>query len=173
MLFGGPSAAVIWAGYSLGPLPRLHACRSFDDGTPCPGPLAWPLVLITAGAPSATSGGRICWIDGATGEPGQRPGHGNYFCLLSYDRDQRERFRERFGAFGFFQAPRHLPRKRRDLVSEIRAALAVQPLSKRALARTINACSADVRRIVDDLAAAGEVVRDGSRWRLASQENRK
>ena len=109
VLYGGPGAAVLWAGYSVGPLPRLHACEPFDDGTPCPGPLSWPFVLIGPQAPCTTTGGRIKWISGKTGKPGEQPGHGNYFCLLSHEPDQQARFRERFGQFGFYHTPGRLP----------------------------------------------------------------
>lgn len=169
VIFGRPGAAVLWAGYSVGPLPRLHACRPFDDGTPCPGPLSWPFVLIGPQAPCTTTGGRICWISSDTGEPGEHPGHGNYFCLLSYDADQRQRFRERFGSFGFHLAPRTLPHMRRDLASEIRAALRSGAMGKRALARTLRARIQSIACTVERMATAGELIGDGDGWRLAEQ----
>ena len=122
-LFGG--GAVLWAGYSLGPLGRLHACHPFDDGTPCPGPLSWPVVIIGPQGPGTTTGGRICWIDATTGEPGKQPGHGNYFCLLGGDDAQRARFREQFGQFGDYRAPKRRPGQGRNLGREIVQALRI------------------------------------------------
>lgn len=169
-LFGSPDAVVLWAGYSLGPIPRLSACEPFDDGTPCPGPTSWPHVIIDNRAPCTTVGGRIMWINGATGEPGSQPGHGNYFCLLGGDQAQRTRFRETFGAFGEYLTPARLPMRVRDLGAEIRAALAEaeKPMSKSQLARNIGARKLDTIRVVDALAAEGVLVAVGHRWTLAS-----
>ena len=169
MLFGGAGAAVIWAGFSLNPLSRLLACEPFEDGTPCPGPTSWPLVFIGPNAPHTTGGGRIMWTDGNTGEPGKQPGHGNYFCLLGGDDAQRARFRERFGAFGEYQAPARLPRPVRDLEAEIRAVLAgcAVGMSKTALPRAIGARKHDALRAIDALISAGEMVANGKRWTLA------
>ena len=164
-LFGGDDAAVLWAGYSLGPLPRLHTCEPFDDGTSCPGPIHWPLVIIGPQGPETTIGGRICWIDGVTGEPGMQPGHGNYFCLLGGNREQSARFRKRFGSFGFCNMPLRLPKRTRDLASEILDALhECGPMSKGGLARTIRARRTDVSVAVNQLAATGAIVCDRNKW---------
>ena len=173
-LFGGPDAAVIWAGYSLGPIPRLEACEPFEDGTRCPGPGDWPWLFVGKGAPCATGSGRIKWINGETGEPGEQPGHGNYFCLLGGDDALRARFRERFGAFGRVRVPARLPQRARDLGAEVCVALAASApasMSKSALAKVISARKGDTMRAIDRLAAAGAVVADGRRWVLAPREN--
>lgn len=169
-LFGGPGAVVLWAGYSLGPLPRLAACEPFEDGTRCPGPLEWPIVFLTPGAPAATGGGRIMWIDGATGEPGRQPGHGNYFCLLGGDEFQRWRFARVFGAFGVHLAPRHQPGRARNLEGEIiyELAAAETPLSKSRLAKLIRARKGEVCRAMDTLVQEKRATRTPSGYVLAT-----
>lgn len=156
-LYGGPNAAVLWVGYSLGPLPRLSGCEPFGDGTPCPGPTSWPHVFVDARAPGTTGGGRIMWIDGATGEPGPQPGHGNYFCLLGGNREQRARFRQVFGAFGACVTPASLPRRARSLAEEVLATAADGPATKSAFARAIRARKRDVLRAIDAMVAAGQL----------------
>ena len=168
-LYSGPGAAVVWAGFSMGPVPRLHACEPFDDGLPCPGPMAWPTVIIGPQAPCTTTGGRICWIDGITGEPGKQPGHGNYFCLLGGDSDQVARFRERFGAFGDVIIPAFLPTKRRDLVCEIIATLQSEPMSQRSLARAVGVRRAHVSQVLERLAARGKLVYRARAWHRVEQ----
>lgn len=153
-LYGGPGAAVLWAGYSLGPLPRLYQCESFPDGRRCPGPGNWPMVVVTEHLSYTTPSGRICWIDGRTGQPGRQPGHGNYFCLLGGDRDMRARFREVVGAIGEYHRPSPMGR---DYEAEILAALCDGPLSKSAIARSIRGQKSRVLREVDRLALAGRI----------------
>ena len=136
-LYGGPRAVVLFAGYSLGPLPRLYQCESFGDGRPCPGPTHWPLVFVGPSAPHTTSSGRICWINGHTGQPGKKPGHGNYFCLLGGDFATRARFRTIFGQWGDYVAPTKMPR---DLGAEILRLVAQgHYTSKNALVRALRA----------------------------------
>lgn len=167
-LFGGPDAVVLWAGYSLGPVPRLYGCAPFDDGTACPGPMSWPFVIIGPQGPCTTSSGRICWIDGETGKPGRQPGHGNYFCLLGGNRAQRKRFADRFGAFGSYTVQCHPPRRKRDLAGEIIEILRSQgPLSKRGIARGIGARSVSVRAVVDGLVAKRVLRRQERGWAYA------
>lgn len=164
-LFHGGS--VLWAGYSLGPLARLHACDAFDDGTPCPGPISWPFVIIGPQAPCTTTGGRICWIDGETGEPGMHPGHGNYFCLLGGDQSQRARFRERFGTFGSYHGPYRLPAPSRNPVFELIDVLRhAGPMSKRELARALGVRNGVVGPAIDRLAVEGQVRKVGRKWVL-------
>lgn len=155
VLFDG--GTVLWAGYSLGPLARLHACEPLGDGMECPGPISWPIVMIGPQGPGTTPGGRICWIDGETGEAGKQPGHGNYFCLLGGDAGQRERFRDRFGEFGDYCEPKqHMG----SLASDILCALRRHgPMSKRAIARVIHARKVAVARVVDQLASAQRIRR--------------
>lgn len=158
-LFGGPGAAVLWVGYSLGPIPRLSGCEPFADGTPCPGPTSWPHVFVDHRGPCTTGGGRIMWVDGVTGEPGPQPGHGNYFCLLGGDRGQRARFRERFGAFGACITPARLPKRARHHAVEITLAIktAKAPMTRSMLARACSMRKRDVLRTVDDLILAGQI----------------
>lgn len=164
-LYGGPDAVVLWAGYSMGPIPRLHSCEPFDDGTPCPGPMSWPFVIIGPQGPCTTNGGRICWIDGETGRPGTQPGHGNYFCLLGGNHAQRKRFAERFGAFGSYTAQNRPPKRKRDLASEIIAVLHSRgPLSKRGIAQAIGARRVNVRTEVDRLVAKDVLRRKERGW---------
>lgn len=146
VLFGAEGSAVVWAGYSLGPLPRLQGCEPFDAATPCPGPRDWPFVEIGPGAPGATPSGRIKWINGVTGEPGQQPGHGNYFCLLSYDRDMRQRFRERFGAWGSYTAPRRLAT--RPAIVDQRILDCVRTMGSRSKRQLVVVCRARTKRVI-------------------------
>lgn len=156
-LYGGPGAAALWAGYSLGPLPRLAQCEAFDDGRICPGPTNWPMVIIGPTGPFTTGSGRICWIQGQTGEPGRQPGHGNYFCLLGGDAAMRARFQAVFGRWGSYVAPTATPR---NLSAEILALVANGRYgSKSAIARAVRARRSDVFGVVDQLEANGALRR--------------
>jgi hypothetical protein len=169
-LYGADDAAVIWAGYSLGPLQRLHNCEPFEDGTPCPGPRDWPIVYVSHKGPNTTGGGRIKWISGDTMQPGKQPGHNNYFCLLGGTKEQRQRFRLIFGAFGDYHSPRSQPRRRRDLRTEILDVLGFgHPMTKKGIAETIGARRADVIRMVDHLTKTGALIQDGRRWKCSQE----
>ena len=74
VIFGPPDAAVPLDRLQHRRVAALHACEPFEDGTPCPGPLAWPFVLIGPQGPGTTGGGRICWISGESGLAGQTTG---------------------------------------------------------------------------------------------------
>lgn len=173
VLYGGQDAVVLWAGCSMGPLPRLHNCEPFGDSTPCPGPLYWPFVVIGPDGPCTTGGGRICWIDGKTGEPGMQPGHGNYFCLLGGNVERRDRFRKRFGASGYCSMPNRRPNRSRDISCEILEVLRrLGARTKRDLARDIGARNGRVGRAVDELARTGYVSRRRGNWIINRDERR-
>ena len=52
-------------------------------------------------------------------------------------------------------------------VIAIRSALAIAPMSKKALVKMLRARSHDVRCTVNRMAEAGELVADGRLWRLS------
>ena len=107
--------------------------------------MQWPFVIIGPQGPCTTDSGQICWIGDQAGQHGTQSGDGNYFCLLGGSHEQRQRFAERFGAFGSHMAQCRLPRRKRDLASEVLAALGSRgPLSKRGIARVISARYASV-----------------------------
>lgn len=169
-MFGAAGSAVLWTGYSLNPLPRLQACEPFDRATPCPSPRDWPFVEIGPGAPCTTAGGRICWINGETGEPGMQPGHGNYFCLLSYDHDMRARFRERFGAWGKHTAPRRLATRPAVLDAKILELVRVMgSRSKRQIALGVRARNTRVLATVDRLTESGRMTMQNGRYALPAR----
>ena len=154
-LLGGERSAVVWAGYSHEQLSTLQRCPPLANGQRCPVPSQWPRVIVKP---------RICWIDGKTGEPSKGPIKHNFFCLLGGDRYQRARFRERFSQFGACVMPMRQPERRRDLKREILVLLSSRdPMSKRAIARAIQAQESAVRRAVDELARAGQLQR-GHAW---------
>ena len=139
-LGGGP---VIWVGHDLTQLAWLHHCVVLADGTPCHGPTSWPLVVSR-------------WNEPATA--------GSYICLLGGDAAEWDRFRERFGEVGNHSEPRQPPQYGRNLNYEILQALRTHgPMSKRAIARVIQARKDTVRHAVDQLARAGRVWR-GHGW---------
>lgn len=161
-LFGGASAAVLWAGFSLGQLGSLLAVGELHDGRPCPAPQKWPMVTIGPKAPCTSTSGRICWISGKTGRPGTQPGAHNFFALLGGDRAMRARFLSVFGAFGEPQVPAQpLKVPARDRTIEILAVLRERgPLTKTAAAAAIGGRKTLALRAVDALARAGQIARD-------------
>ena len=164
-LYGGPGAAVLWAGFALEQLRGLQGCGPLPSGRPCPSPSDWPTVIIGAGAPETSQGGRISWVSAETGRPGKQPGSGNFFSLLGGGHGMRERFRRRFGAHGIYKPGRRLGR---DLWAELAAVLGGRgPSSKSALARELGARKAAVLAAVDDLVAARVVERRGGVYALA------
>ena len=103
--------SVRWAGFAtaqLSSLAFLDPIATAGGTIECPGPLRWPTVLIGPQGPCTTGGGRICWTNAETMQPGKQPGHGNFFTLLTFDHAKGSRFFERFGPWGAACAPRPL-----------------------------------------------------------------
>ncbi len=159
-LFGGPGAVVLWVGFSLEQLRLLQSDIGLIRHIPCPSPPAFPMVVVAR---------RIRW-DSVTLEfeapgrfvlhrrPGRSPTNANYFCLLGGNKDQRARFRERFGKLGDYTPGRRLPRCR-NLRDEILCALHEHgPHKKRALARRVKARTSDVLAEVNRLLSQGLLV---------------
>lgn len=146
-LLGPAGSAVLWAGYNLEQLRSLQVTGELDDGRQCPSPARWPRVVIGPGAPHASSGGRIYWLDGdADLAPLKAPMHGNWFALLSLDAAMVARFRERFGAMGDYYPPAAAAR---DLEAEVIQCLQSNPgISGAAAARHLGARKSDVLSIV-------------------------
>lgn len=147
-LFGG--GAVLWIGHDFAQLAWLHQSATLTYGRPCPGPISWPIVIASRRA--ADTG--AC-----------------YYCLLGGEEEQRRRFRKRFERRGSFSEPTHLPDRGRNLAREILLALRTRgPMSKRAIARVVQARKLEVGHVVDQLAAAGHIRRgDGWSWTCHAQ----
>ena len=143
---------VLWSGHDLEQLAWLHHCLSLVDGTPCHGPTSWPMVVAGSADPDDTD---------------------HYFCLLGGDTSQRNRFSEWFGGLGIYSRPRHLLTYRRNLAREIQGALRARgPMSKRAIARVIQARKSAVSAIVDRLARAGRISRaTGWAWQCCTESH--
>ena len=157
-LDGGPTAAVLWTGYSVEQLGSLQLCQPLDDGRPCPVPGEFPRIIVAR---------RIRWINGATGKVGKSPTHRNFFALLGGDRSMRRRFRRHFDRFGSYQSPTRSRKPARDLCAEVLEVLRLRgPLNKGRIADAIVARRASVLRAVDELAARGLIRRCGLRWSL-------
>ena len=155
-LYGGPGAAVIWAGFSIEQLGSLQLCKPLSEGRACPTPSDFPRVITAR---------RIRWIEGASGKPGKQPTHRNFFCLLGGDTEMRTRFRRHFEPFGRYESPTPKRAVERDLASEIMAALRERgPLGKAETARVIRARKSDVLHTMDDLAEAGELFERDGLW---------
>lgn len=165
-LTGGPGVGVLWAGFTLEQLRSLQNAGDLADGRPCPAPGDWPRVVIGGGAPQASSGGRIYWIDGATGKPGKQPTHGNFFALLGGDAGMRARFRERFGQWGDYCPGRRGMLARRDLGAELVEAASGCPSTCLELARAVGARTAEVIRVVTRLEQQGRLRRRKAGRRL-------
>ncbi len=162
-LFAGPGAAVLVVGFTLEQLRSWQGREPFANGQPCPGPLDWPTVVVGPGAPHASTGGRIYWVNGATGEPGKQPSHGNFFTLLGGDRAMRRRFRENFEPFGEYTCPPALPAPWRNLEQEILTAMrAGRPMSKNEIARQVGARKSAALEAVDSLVSRGKLRRDAN-----------
>ena len=108
---------------------------------------------------------RIAWdhryIDYETGEfvtvSQRQPTHANYFCLLGGDGKARARFRDRFGRYGVYEPGQGIPRRPRDLDSELLTAVREHgPLSKRALIRLVRIRTSTGLAAIDRLIAGGQ-----------------
>ena len=141
---------VLWLGHDLTQLSWLHHCAVLADGTPCHGPISWPIVVS-------------CWQE--------RRAASSYVCLLGGEPDQCERFRDWFGELGSHSEPLWPPSYGRILTREILQALRMHgPMSKRNIARVIQARKVAVSRAVDQLARAGRI-RPGHGWSWVCQES--
>lgn len=105
-LTAGPGSAVLWAGFNVQQLCSLQKVKDLARGVLCPSPLDWPHVVFrdrikwVRGKIEIQLGFEVLGVDEKVVSKNTNPAHGNYFCLLGGDRNQRIRFERIFSKWG-------------------------------------------------------------------------